>query len=94
MQARTRTMHLGSNMHIMMQTLKGVDGSCLLHGLSVRNIYTKMTIRSMWVAVMVKNLTAALITIAKGIKVTQVVAVNVVPQVEVVPGTLEKLDEM
>ena len=51
--------------------------------------------KSAWkVTVMVKNLTATLITIAKGIKVTQVVSANVVPPVEVVPGTLEKLDEI
>ena len=37
---------------------------------------------------------AILITIAKGIKVTQVVAVNAVPHVEVVPKTLEMLDEV
>ena len=43
---------------------------------------------------MVKNLTTTPITIAKGIKVVQVVATNVVPQVEVAPGTLEKLDEI
>ena len=42
---------------------------------------------------MMKNLAATLNTITKGIKVAQV-AVNVVPQVEVVPGTLEKLDEI
>ena len=43
---------------------------------------------------MVKNLTATPVTIAKGIKVTEVVARNVVPQVEVVLGKLEKLDEI
>ena len=37
---------------------------------------------------MMKNLAATLNTITKGIKVAQV-AVNVVPRVEVVPGTLE-----
>ena len=42
----------------------------------------------------VKNLMAAPITITKGIKVTQVVVANVVPPVEVTPGTLEKLDEI
>ena len=46
------------------------------------------------VAVMVKNLTATLITIAKVVKVTQVVAMNVVPKVEVVLETLRKLDEI
>ena len=43
---------------------------------------------------MVKNLTATLITIAKGIKVTQVVAANMVPQVDIVSGTLKKLDKI
>ena len=35
-----------------------------------------------------------MITIAKGIKVTQVVAANVVPPLEVTPDTLEKLDKI
>ena len=43
---------------------------------------------------MVKNLTAIPITTNKGIKVTQGVAVNAVPQMEVAAGTLKKLDEM
>ena len=43
---------------------------------------------------MVRSLTATLITLAKSIKVTQVVAMNAVPQVDVVLGTLEKLDEI
>ena len=43
---------------------------------------------------MVKNLTTAPITITKGINVTQVVAVNMVPLMEAVPGMLEKLVEI
>ena len=43
---------------------------------------------------MVKNLTTSPITIPKGVKVAQVVAVNAVPQVEVLPWTLEKPDDM
>ena len=42
----------------------------------------------------VKNLMATPITIAKGVKVAQVVAANVVPPVTVAPDTLEKLDEV
>ena len=38
-----KAMFLGSNMHVMMQTLEEDDGSCLHHGLSVMNTYTKMT---------------------------------------------------
>ena len=41
-----------------------------------------------------KNLTAAPSTITKGVKVTQVVAANAVPQMEFVLGKLEKLDEI
>ena len=44
--------------------------------------------------VVVKNLMAILVTITKGIKVTQVVVVNAVPQVDMAPGTLEELDEV
>ena len=44
--------------------------------------------------VVVKNLMAILITITKGIKVAQVVGVNVVPPVELAPRTLEELDEV
>ena len=44
--------------------------------------------------VVVKNITAILITIAKGDKFTQVIAANVVPPIELSPGTLEELDEV
>ena len=54
----------------------------------------KLTTRSRQVAVKVKNLLAILITIAKDVKVAQVVAANAVPQVDVVLGTLEKLNEI
>ena len=89
-----KIMLLGNNMHVMMQTLKGGDGLDLSSGLSVVNVYTKVSTGSRQVAVIVKNLMAIPITIAKGIKVTQVVAANAVPQVEVVTRTLEKLDKM
>ena len=92
--AQTNTIFLDSNMYMMVQTLEEEDGPCLPHGLNGKNVYTEMTTGSEWVSVMVKNLTATLITIAKDVKVTWVVATNVVPQVEVVLGTLEKLEEM
>ena len=40
--SQTKTMLLGNHIHVMMQTLKGGDGSCLPHGLSVINTYTKL----------------------------------------------------
>ena len=67
-------------MHVMTQSLKGGEGSHLPYGLSVVNTHTEVISRSKWVAVVVKNLTSILITITKGIKVTQVEAANVVPQ--------------
>ena len=42
----------------------------------------------------VKNLMATPIPIAKGIKVAHVVVANAVPPLEIAPGTLEKLDEI
>ena len=56
------------------------------HGLSMVNTYTEMTTGSRHVAVVIKNQTAAPIIISKGIKITQMVAVNRVPPVEVRPG--------
>ena len=91
---QTKTIFLGSNMHMMMQTLEEGDGPCFTPSLSIMNTYTEVTTGSKLVAAVVKNLTATLIIIAKGIKVTQVVATNAVPQVEVAPGTFEKLDEI
>ena len=76
-----KTLLLGNNMHVMTQSLKGGDGPHLPHGLSVVNTYTKVISGSKRVAVVVKNLTAAPITIAKGINFAQVVVVNAVPPV-------------
>ena len=67
-------------MHVMTQSLKAGDGPHLPHGLNVVNTYTEMNPGSKQVAVVVKNLMAAPITIAKGVKVTKVVAANAVPQ--------------
>ena len=87
-------MFLGSSMHVMMQTLEGGDRPCLPHSLSIMNTYTEMTTGSMGVAVIVKNMTAALITIIKGVTFAWFMAVTAIPPVGVVPGTLEKLYEM
>ena len=89
-----QTLLLGNNMHVMAQSLKGSDGPHLPPGLSVVNTYTKVIYGSKQVAVVMKNLMATPITIAKGVKVTQVIAANVVPPVEVTPNALEKLDGM
>ena len=91
---QTTTMFLGSSMHIMTQTLERGDRHCLPHGLSILNTYTTMTTGSKQVAVIVKNLPTAPITINKGVNITWVMTVNAIPQVRVVPGILEKLDKI
>ena len=82
-----KTVLLRSNMHVMTQVLKEGDRPHLPHGLSVVNTYNKVISGNKWVVVVVKNLTAIPITIAKCIKVAQVVAANVGPPVELAPRT-------
>ena len=91
---QTNTILLENSMHVITQALKGGDGPHLPQDLSVVNTYTELISGSKWAVVVVKNLMAILITITKGIKVTQVIAVNAVPPVELAPGTLEELDEV
>ena len=81
-------------MHVMIQSLKGGDGPHLPHGLRVANTYTEVISGSKGVTVVQWLLMAIPITIIKSIKVTHIVAANVLPPVEVNPGTLEKLDEI
>ena len=80
--SHTKSVLLGDNMYIMTQAQ------------SMANTYTEMTTGSRCVAIVFKNQTAVLIIISKGIKVTQVVALKRVLPVEVMPGTLEKLNKM
>ena len=88
-------MLLRNNMHVITQSLREGNGPHLPHTLSVVNTYTKVISGSKQVAVVVKNVTAILMTtIAKDVKVAQVMAVNVVPSLELAPGTLEELDEV
>ena len=94
MHGHTKTVLWGNGMYMMTLTPEKGEERCLPHGLCVVNTYTKMTIGSKHVAIVIKNQIASLITIGKGIKITQVVAVNRIPPVAVMPGMLEKLDEM
>ena len=89
-----QTLLLGSNMHVVTQSLNGGEGPHLPHGLSVVNTYTEVISGSKQVVVVVKNLTAVPITIAKGVKITHVVAPNAVPPVKLTPNTLVKLEEI
>ena len=78
-------MFLGSNVHMMTQTLEEEDGPCLPDGLIIMNTYTKILTMSKHIAIVVENLTTAPITITKGVKITQVMAANAMPKVGVTP---------
>ena len=45
--SQMKTMLLGNNMHVMIQSLKWVDGPHLPHGLNMVNTYTEVTFGSM-----------------------------------------------
>ena len=79
---------------MMTQAPEKGEKPCLPPSLYMANTYTEMTTGSKCVAVVINNQMDVLITIGKGIKITWVVATNRVPPVEVMPGTLEKLDEI
>ena len=70
--AQPKTMYLGSNLHMMTQVLEEGNGSHLPHWLSIMNTFIEMARGSRQVAVEVKNMSAALITITKGVKITWV----------------------
>ena len=86
----TKMVLLGNNMYIMTQAPEKGEEPCLPHGLHVVNTCTELTTGSRCVTVVIKNQTAVPINFSKGIKI----AANRVPPVEVIPGTLEKVDKI
>ena len=90
----TNTVLLGNNMYVITQAPEKGKEPCVSHGLSMANTYTEMATQSRCVTIVIKNQIAVPTIISKGIKVTQMVAADRVPPVEVIPGILEKLDEM
>ena len=80
----TKTMLWGNNMYLMMAHRPRERWGTLVcsNGLCMANTYTEMTTQSKSVAIVIKNQTAAPITIDKGINITQVVATNRVPPVD------------
>ena len=92
--------------HMWTKTCSGQQHACddsgpgggrwfpLASWLSIMTTYSKMATGTKQVAVLVKNLTATPITVAKGVKIAPVIAANNIPQVGVSLGTLEKFDKM
>ena len=90
----TKTVLWGNDIYVMTQAPEKGEEPSVPHGLCMANTYTELTTGSKCVAVVIKNQVAAPIAIGKGIKITWVVDANRVPPVQVVPGMLEKLDEI
>ena len=90
----TKTVLLGNNMYVMTQAPEKGKEPCLPHGLSMANTYIEMATGSRCIAIVIKNQTAAPVIINMGVKVTWVEAANGVPLIDIMPGTLEKIDKM
>ena len=89
--AQTKIMFMGCNLHVMTHRLcKG--NKPVPHGLAVQNTYTEMTFGSKSIPVVVRNLTAIPILLKMNTPLATLVAANVVPNAQVLPGTVEQLN--
>ena len=84
------TIFMGCTLHVMMHVLcKG--NKPLLNGLAVQSTYMEMMIGRMSTAVVVRNLTATPNMLKKNACVARVLAVNAIPNAQVLPGMVEWL---
>ena len=84
---------MGHQMNVMMQAPYPDDKTDLPNGLYVMRTYTKLKDGSRSVSIMLQNLTAWPIHLARGWVVGQVVAANAVPEAQCLPDLLKKLDD-
>ena len=75
---QTKTMLLGSNMHVMMQTLENGDRPCLPH-LSIMNTYTENIHREQVSCDLGEESNTALVTITRGVMIAQVMGAIAIP---------------
>ena len=83
----------GVNMNVITRAPNKADGN-LPFGVFVTNVYTELHDGCKSVAVVVQNQTARPVTLKKGRVIARVEAANKVPPAQMIPGTLEKLDEL
>ena len=91
--AKTETVFMGYRLNVMSQSLKPEDGS-LPPGLTVNGHYDTLKNGSQSITISVRNHTPFAIKICKNEPVARVVTGNAIPTTELIPGTLEALDEM
>ena len=87
------TIMMGHHLNVMTQAPYPDDKADLPNGLYIMRMYTKLKDSSWSVAVVLRNLTAQPIHLARGCVVGQVVAANAVPEAQCSPDLLKKLDE-
>ena len=88
-----RTMMMGHRLNIMTQAPYSDDRADLPNGLYVMRTYTELKDGSWSVSVVLWNLTARPIHLARGRVIGQVAAANAVPEAQCSPDLLEKLGD-
>ena len=86
-------MMLGHRLNVMMQAPYPDDKADLPNGLYVMTTYTKLKGGSWRFSIVLRNLTAQPIYLARGQVVGQVVAANAIPDTQCLPDLLKKLDD-
>ena len=88
-----RTMMMGNWLNIMMQAPYPEDKADLPNGLYVMRTYTELKDGSWNVSLMLQNLTARPIYLARGRLIGRVAAANAVPEAQCSPELLKQLDD-
>ena len=88
-----RTMMMGHRLNIMMQAPYSDDKADLPNGLYVMRMYTELKDGSRSVSVVLRNLTARPIHLARGRVIDGVAAANAVPEAQCSPDLLKKLGD-
>ena len=88
-----RTMMMGNRLNVMMQAPYPEDKADLPNGLYVMRTYMELKDGSQNVSLMLQNLTARPIYLARGRLISRVVTANAVPEAQCSPELLKQLDD-
>ena len=88
-----RMMMMGNRLNVMMQAPYPEDKADLPNGLYVMRMYTELKDGSWNVSLMLRNVTAQPIYLARGQLISQVAATNAVPEAQCLPELLKQLDD-
>ena len=88
-----KTMMMGHQLNVMTQAPYSDDKADLPNGLCIMRTYTELKDGSRSVSVVLRNLTARPIHLARGRVIDQVAAANAVPEAQCSPNLLKKLGD-